>query len=169
MPSRATSALAEVGQQLNLNGHLCFRRRTDLEIFLRLRSWWRRGWAYWHYWLGELYCYRGNATGNVRVYQRAVVSYARALEWDPTWAVVRLERGVLFWRELHVPRQAVMELSEALQLDPELHVALFNRGIAYQQLREYGHAVADFRAYLEVGDDPHWREYAAKMIEILGC
>ncbi len=137
-------------------------------IFSRLRLWWRRGWARPHFWLGQAHCYRGNATGDLRAYQRAVASYARALKWDPTWTEVCLERGVLFWRELHIPRQAVAELSEALRLDPQLYGALFNRGVAYQQLREYERAVADFRAYLEVGEDPYWREYAAKMVEVLG-
>ncbi|MEA3307925.1 MAG: tetratricopeptide repeat protein [Chloroflexota bacterium] len=139
-----------------------------MEILLWLRSWWQRGMAHWHYALGEVHCYRGNATGEERSYQLAVASYARALECDPTWAEVHLARGVLFWRELHVPRQALDELHAALRLDPGLHVALFNRGVAYQQLGDYERAVADFRAYLAVGDDPHWREYAAKMLEVLG-
>ena len=55
----------------------------------------------------------------------------------------------------------------ALSLDPRLVEAQFNRAIAHQQLREYAEAIADFQAYLAVGEHPYWRVHAELMIREL--
>jgi len=65
------------------------------------------------------------------------------------------------------PRKAIHDLTLAMNLDPRLVEAQFNRAIAHQQLREYAEAIADFQAYLAVGEHPFWREHAESMIREL--
>ncbi|MCU0520241.1 MAG: tetratricopeptide repeat protein [Anaerolineae bacterium] len=121
----------------------------------------------YYYLLAGTYRHFGNTNHLVSEYERAVEAFTRAVTLDPAFARAYLERGILYWRELDLPRRAILDLTRAYDLDGTLHEARFNRGIAHQQLREYGEAMADFRAYLEEGKHPYWREYAESMLREL--
>lgn len=120
-----------------------------------------------YYLLAGMYRHFGNTNHLVSEYERAVEAFTRATTLDPAFARAYLERGILYWRELDLPRRAILDLTRAYELDTKLIEARFNRGIAHQQLREYAEAVADFRAYLAEGKHPHWREYAESMLREL--
>ena len=120
-----------------------------------------------HYLRGLIHRYVGHAQGDVWEYEAAVDAFNRALEYNPNFAQIYLDRGILYWREFDHPRKAIHDLTVALTLDPSLNEAQFNRGVAYQQLREYAEAIADYEAYLAVGDHPFWREHAESMIKEL--
>lgn len=119
------------------------------------------------YLLGLIRRYMGNASGSRWEYEAAIDAFTRALEWKPDFAQVYLDRGILYWRELDHPRRAIHDLTLALTLDPRLAEAQFNRAVAHQQLREYAEAIADYRAYLAIGEHPFWREHAESMIREL--
>lgn len=129
-------------------------------------------WSIWFRWLmarlyhiwGGMYRYWGNRYGDRDAHFAAAENFSKAMESDPKFARAYLDRGILYWRELNHPRKAILDLTKAEELDPSLTEARFNRGVAHQQLREYDKAIADFRAYLSMGDHPYWREYAQKMI-----
>ena len=133
----------------------------------RLSLWWQRVHARIHYAMALLHRYYGNRDHLPSEHMRAIEALNRAIACDPTNARAYLVRGILWWRELDHPRRAVLDLTEAYRLNPRLAEARFNRGVAYQQLREYDKAIADFEAYLEVGNHPYWREYAREMVEEL--
>lgn len=123
--------------------------------------------AHSHYLIGIVRRYMGNSSGSRWEYEAAIDAFTRALEWKPDFAQVYLDRGILYWREIDHPRKAIHDLTTAMNLDPRLVEAQFNRAIAHQQLREYAEAIADFQAYLAVGEHPYWREHAESMIREL--
>lgn len=131
---------------------------------MKLQLWWNRRLARWYHLRGEAYRHLGNTRGDAWEHWAAVEDFTRAVALDPTLGQAYLDRGILYWRELHEPQKAVADLTAALSVDPRLHEALFNRGVAYQQLGDIAAALADFRAYLRVGTHPYWREYAERMI-----
>lgn len=134
---------------------------------MKLKHWWLQRVARWYHLRGAAHRHLGNARGDTWEHWAAVEDFTRALTLDPTFAQAYLDRGILYWRELNHPRKAIQDLTMALTLDPQLHEARFNRGIAHQQLGEIAEALADFRAYLEHGTHPHWREYAQQMLHEL--
>lgn len=131
---------------------------------MKFQRWWMQRVARWYHLRGAAHRHFGNARGDVWEYHAAIEDFTRALTLDATFGQAYLDRGILYWRELEQPRKALHDLTMALTLEPQLHEALFNRGVAHQQLGEYNAALADFRAYLEVGTHSHWREYTGRMI-----
>lgn len=131
------------------------------------KAWSKALMAHIHYMRGLLHRYLGHTQGDIWEYEAAVDAFTRALDYAPNFARVYLDRGILYWREFDHPRKAIHDLTVALTLDPNLNEAQFNRGIAHQQLREYPEAIADYKAYLAVGDHPYWREHAESMIREL--
>jgi len=141
---------------------------------MNLRLWWVQRVARWYYLRGEAHRHLGNVRGDVWEHWAAVDDFTRALVLDPTLTQIYVDRGILYWRELGEPQKALCDFNAALaaHLADAAHpqgaayrdAALFNRGIAYQQLGDDAAALADFRAYLEVGTHLHWREYAQRML-----
>jgi len=135
---------------------------------MNLRRWWVQRVARWYYLRGEAHRHLGNARGDVWEHWAAVEDFTRALVLDPTLTQIYVDRGILYWRELGKPQKALCDFNAVLAPNPQdsryRDAALFNRGIAYQQLGDDAAALADFRAYLEVGTHSHWREYAQRML-----
>ncbi len=147
---------------------------------MNLRRWWVQRVARWYYLRGEAHRHLGNARGDVWEHWAAVEDFTRALVLDPTLTQIYVDRGILYWRELGEPQKALCDFNAVLEAHPPgaaypadtpypqdtpyRDAALFNRGIAYQQLGDDAAALADFRAYLEVGTHSHWREYAQRML-----
>jgi tetratricopeptide (TPR) repeat protein len=123
--------------------------------------------ARFYYLLSESHRYFGNRYNLKSEQEKAIQALDRAIATNPQYARAYMERGILYWREMDQPRRAIPDLTLAYQLEPNLIEARFNRGIAYQQLREYAEAIADFEAYLAEGRHPYWREYAETMIREL--
>ena len=138
-----------------------------MRAFAFLGRWFRLLMAHSYYLVGVIHRYIGNARGFHWEYEAAIEAFNCALDWKPDFTQVYLDRGILYWREIDHPRKAIHDLTLALNLNPNLHEARFNRGIAHQQLREYPEAIADFTAYLAVGEHPFWREHAESMIREL--
>ncbi len=121
---------------------------------------------YFYSW-GLSHRYVANAYGLEWEYSVAIRYLSKAIRWDPGFARAYLDRGILNWREMDDPRQALHDLTLAYEIDSDLIEARFNRGVAHQEMGAYDQAIADFEAYLEIGDHPHWREYAEAMIKEL--
>jgi tetratricopeptide (TPR) repeat protein len=138
-----------------------------MKLLSVLQQWFKALMAHSYYLIGIIHRYIGNSRGVRWEYEAAINAFTRALEWKPDFAQVYLDRGILYWREIDHPRKAIHDLTLAMNLDPSLFEAQFNRGIAHQQLREYAEAIADFQAYLAVGEHPYWREHAESMIREL--
>jgi tetratricopeptide (TPR) repeat protein len=117
---------------------------------------------WWIYW-GLLYRGFGNRFGWRSGYERAVRYFTRALAHAPQNAYLYYWRGTLYWRELNDPAQAEADLGRAIELAPrKMARAYLNRAFLrwYALPPDRARAAADFRAYLECGDEPYWRSVA---------
>jgi tetratricopeptide (TPR) repeat protein len=109
-------------------------------------------WAWIVYTWGGLHRYFGNKNNLRREHELAVRYFTRAYEIDPTFLRVRLERGVLLWRELDRPDEALADFDAILAEEPNYGAALLNRAMVAQNYGRYEAALADFEAYLRL---PH--------------
>ncbi len=113
----------------------------------------------WRHW-GHLY-------NDSVAYGRAEQDFTRAINILPTFAQALYDRGLLRWRELGDGAGAEADLTRVLELDPQRAEAWFNRALAREVSGNLIGAVADFRRYLDEGDDPQWREISQRQIAVL--
>ncbi len=123
-------------------------------------------WAYLVYTWGGLHRYFGNQNSMRSEHEAAVRYFSKAYEIDPTFQRVRLERGVLLFRELGRMEEAQADFDALLEEDPEYAPALFNRAMLAQQNGRYPDALADLEAYQTLEDHEYRRE-ADQMIHLL--
>ena len=118
-------------------------------------------WAYLVYTWGGLHRLFGHKNHVRREHETAVRYFSRAYEIDPTFRRVRLERGVLLWRELGRAEEAMADFDALLAEDPHYGPALFSRALAAQENGRYQAALNDLDAYLALPDpEPYWNEAA---------
>ena len=85
-------------------------------------------WAYLVYTWGGLHRYFGNQNAMRSEHEAAVRYFTKAYEIDPTFLRVRLERGVLLFRELGRTDEALADFDALVEEDPIYAApALFNR------------------------------------------
>jgi tetratricopeptide (TPR) repeat protein len=113
----------------------------------------------WRHW-GHLY-------NDPAAYCQAERDFSRAIEILPTFAQALYDRGLLRWRELGDGAGAEADLTRVLELDPRRVEAWFNRALAREVSGNLTGAAADFRRYLDEGDDPQWREISQRQIAVL--
>jgi tetratricopeptide (TPR) repeat protein len=86
---------------------------------------------------------RGIAHGQRGEYQRALESFNKAIDLDPTVSDYFMNRGLIYYlRGQHRP--AIADLDQAIRLDPGNAVALFNRGSVYDDVGEPDRALEDY-------------------------
>lgn len=123
-------------------------------------------WAYLVYTWGGLHRYFGNQNSMRSEHEAAVRYFSKAYEIDPTFQRVRLERGVLLFRELGRMEEAQADFDALLEEDPEYAPALFNRAMLAQQNGRYPDALADLEAYQLLADQ-EYRHEAEQLILLL--
>jgi tetratricopeptide (TPR) repeat protein len=115
-------------------------------------------WAYLVYTWGGLHRYFGNKNSMRSEHEAAIRYFSKAYEIDPTFRRVRLERGVLLFRELGRMDEAQADFDALLAEDAEYGPALFNRAMLAQQNGRYPEALTDLEAYLSLDDYEYRRE-----------
>jgi tetratricopeptide (TPR) repeat protein len=124
-------------------------------------------WAYLVYTWGGLHRLFGNKNSMRSEHEAAVRYFSKAYEIDPTFQRVRLERGILLFRELGCYDEALADFDFLLGEDSDYSdLALFNRALLYQQTAQFEKALSDLNAYLELPADDHYPE-ASRMQAIL--
>ena len=93
-------------------------------------------------------------------YEKAFADYKRALELDPSNALIPYNVGNAYL-DSGQPVLAAEAFSRAVNLDAGFALAYFNRGIARKRLGDSSGAAADFRRTLEL--DPT-AEHARKQL-----
>lgn len=120
------------------------------------------------YMRGSLHRYFGNRAGFRREHEYAVRCFSRAYELDPDLREARLDRGILFWREMGRIAEALADFDALLAADAAYAPALLNRGLALQAAGRYQEALADLEAYLALpGNDPAYALYAGRIALML--
>jgi tetratricopeptide (TPR) repeat protein len=120
-------------------------------------------WAYLVYTWGGLHRYFGNRNSMRSEHEAAVRYFGKAYESDPTFQRVRLERGILLFRELGRTDEALVDFNALLEEDPEYAPALFNRALLAQQNGRYADALTD----LEVYQGLEWSEYRQETEQLI--
>lgn len=115
-------------------------------------------WAYLVYTWGGLHRYFGNKNSMRSEHEAAIRYFSKAYAIDPTFRRVRLERGILLFRELGRMAEARSDFDALLEEDPDYSPALFNRALLAQQNGRYPDALADLEAYLSLNDYEYRQE-----------
>jgi len=121
-------------------------------------------WAYLVYTWGGLHRYFGNQNAMRSEHEAAVRYFTKAYEIDPTFLRVRLERGVLLFRELGRTEEALADFDALVDEDPIYAApALFNRALLAQQYGRYQDALHDLEAYVAFSP----REYLQEAMHLM--
>ena len=87
-------------------------------------------------------------------YSLAIDELTKAIQFDPTTAIVYLLRGGAFYKKGDLDL-AMADLNRAIELDPYLAAAFYNRGSAYYYKKEFERAINDFSSSIAIDDtDP---------------
>jgi len=124
-------------------------------------------WAYLVYTWGGLHRYFGNQNAIRSEHEAAVRYFSKAYEIDPSFLRVRLERGVLLFRELGRAEEALADFDALVDEDPIYAApALFNRALVAQQDGRYQDALHDLQAYMALSPREYQQE-ARHMMDVL--
>lgn len=80
----------------------------------------------------------------------AVRLFSWAYQIDASYRKARLDRGVLYWRELGKVKEALADFDALLDEDAGYSPALFNRAMAYQSCGRFSDAIQDLEEYLQL-------------------
>lgn len=126
-------------------------------------------WAYLIYTWGGLHRLFGNRNSMRSEHEAAVRYFTKAYKIDPTFHRVRLERGILLFRELGQFDEALVDFNFLLDEESDYsNLALFNRALLHQQNSQFTEALADLDAFLEQPEEAYYTE-AFRMHEVLNA
>ena len=124
-------------------------------------------WAYLVYTWGGLHRLFGNRSSIRSEHEAAVRYFTKAYEIDPTFQRVRLERGILLFRELGRYDEALADFNFLLEAESDYSdLALLNRALLHQQNAQFEAALTDFNAFLERPHNDYYAE-AVRMRDML--
>ena len=116
-------------------------------------------WAYLVYTWGGLHRLFGNRSSIRSEHEAAVRYFTKAYEIDPTFQRVRLERGILLFRELGLYDEALADFNFLLAEESDYsNLALLNRALLHQQNAQFEEALTDIDAFLEQNHDDYYAE-----------
>jgi len=118
--------------------------------------------------LSAAYNARGNAYAAKGDHDRAISDYNQALQLQPDWVCAYYNRGNAYADKGDYDR-AIQDYDKAISLNPNYAVAYYNRGLAHKQKGKKERAIADFKKFLELTDDPYWRQRAEQQLQELGA
>lgn len=100
-------------------------------------------------------------------HEAAVRYFSKAYDIDPTFHRVRLERGVLLYRELNRYVEALADFNFLLDEKSDYsNQALLNRALLYQQQAMFEKSLTDLNSFLDFPPDEYYQE-AFRMRELL--
>lgn len=121
-----------------------------------------------YYMWGSLHRNFGNRSSFVREHKSAVERFTQAYQADPTMRKARLDRGILFYREMGMLDEALEDFDALLDEDPEYLPALLNRAMVYQERGRYGDALRDLETYVKLPiEDEEYYQIASRTAALL--
>lgn len=111
------------------------------------------------YMWGSLHRNFGNKSSFAREHHYAIRRFTQAYNLDPNLRRARLDRGIIYYRELGMLDEAISDFDALLEEDPEYGPALLNRAMVAQERGQYETALADLDSYLllPVTDQEYYR------------
>ncbi len=121
-----------------------------------------------YYMWGSLHRNFGNQSSFNREHRSAVRRFTQAYEMDPSLRKARLDRGIIFYREMGMLDEAMDDFDGLLEEDPTYSPALLNRAMVYQERGFYTEALSDLEAYLALPmeDEEYW-QIASRTADLL--
>ena len=111
------------------------------------------------------YVNRGIVYAAMEEYNKAIKDYATAIRMNPDVGEAYVNRGNLYFLGALFDR-AVQEYTTALNIGMKKeHVAYYNRGMAYENLKDYSKAEADYRHAISLL--PEWTDPHTKLERVL--
>ena len=105
----------------------------------------------------EVYLNRGGTYATLGQFEAALDDYTRAIALNPADADAYYNRGTVY-AMLSAYGQALADLDRALALKPDFAQVYGNRGLVYKAMGDTEQAIADLERFLEMSDNPEWRE-----------
>jgi tetratricopeptide (TPR) repeat protein len=117
---------------------------------------------------GSLHRNFGNQNSFLREHESAVRRFTQAYDLDPNLRQARLDRGIIYYRELGRLDDALADFNALLEEDPNFGPALLNRSMVNQELGQYPQALADLETFLTLPDeDPEYTAVAQRTAVLL--
>jgi len=105
--------------------------------------------------LADTYLERGNILRDLKLIDKALASYDRAIQINSNYAEAHSNRGIAL-RELKRLEEAIVSYDRAIEINPDLAEAYLNRGIALRELKLFDEALASYDRAIEL--DPNLSE-----------
>jgi len=105
--------------------------------------------------LADTYLERGNILRDLKLIDKALASYERAIQINSNYAEAHSNRGIAL-RELKRLEEAIVSYDRAIEINPDLAEAYLNRGIALRELKLFDEALASYDRAIEL--DPNLSE-----------
>jgi tetratricopeptide (TPR) repeat protein len=93
---------------------------------------------------------RGRILRQLGEYDAALASYDRALELDPHYESIWLNRGALLCDYLGRSQEALACFQRALEITPDNHLAWYNHGNVLRKLGQYEEAIDSYEKAIEL-------------------
>jgi tetratricopeptide (TPR) repeat protein len=120
------------------------------------------------YMWGSLHRNFGNINNLPGEHQAAIRRFTQAYNLDPTFRQARLDRGIIYYRELASPEKARADFDALLAEDETYGPALLNRAMIAQEQGLYAAALQDLERYLALpGEDKEYRGIAQRTAALL--
>ena len=121
-----------------------------------------------YYMWGSLHRNFGNRSSFLREHEAAVRRFSQAYELDPTLRQARLDRGIVYFREMGRLDEALADFNALLADDPHDGPALLNRAMLLQERGRYRQAIDDLEAFLTLPDeDAEYTQVAQRTVALL--
>ena len=112
-----------------------------------------------YYMWGSLHRNFGNRSSFLREHEAAVRRFSQAYQLDPNLREARLDRGIVYFREMGRLDEALADFDALLVDDPLYGPALLNRAMLSQEKGNYRQALTDLETFLTLPDED--AEYTA--------
>ena len=99
--------------------------------------------------LADTYLERGNILRDLKLIDKALASYDRAIQINSNYAEAHSNRGIAL-RELKRLEEAIASYDRAIEIKPDLVEAYLNRGIALRELKLFDEALASYDRAIEL-------------------
>ncbi len=116
---------------------------------------------------GSLHRNFGNQNSFLREHEAAVRRFSRAYELDPNLREARLDRGIIYFREMGKYEEALADFDALIAADSEYGPARLNRAMLYQERGQYQQALIDLEAFLMLPDEDEEYVAVAKRTAVL--
>lgn len=121
-----------------------------------------------YYTWGSLHRNFGNRSSFLREHKAAVRRFSQAYKLDPNLRKARLDRGIIYFREMGRLDDALADFDALLAEDPRYGPALLNRAMLAQERGQYRQALTDLEAFLTLPDeDPEYMAVAQRTAVLL--